>query len=56
MRALICVWLLLAFAAETVLAAHTEVTVTLARDGEPAATIVIAKEPTRAAHFAACEL
>ena len=38
----------------TALASPVEVT--LAREGQPAATIVIAKEPTRAAQFAAYEL
>ena len=37
-------------------AAAPAVALTLARDGAPAATIVIAKQPTRAAQFAACEL
>ncbi|MHB8968900.1 MAG: DUF4838 domain-containing protein [Pirellulaceae bacterium] len=40
----------------TLAAVPAEVQVTLARDGHPAATIVIAKKPTRAAQFAACEL
>ena len=40
----------------TALAAPAEVELTLARDGKPAATIVIAREATRAAQFAACEL
>jgi len=37
-------------------AAPSEVTVTLSRDGKPAATIVVVKDATRAAQFAAAEL
>ena len=54
MRFTICLGLLTVLAAETVFAAETAVT--LARDGHPAATIVIAAQPTRAAQFAAYEL
>ena len=56
MRTVFCVWLSVVLAVEMAFAAQSEVTVTLARDGEPAATIVIAVEPTRAAQFAAYEL
>jgi hypothetical protein len=56
MRILLPVCLLAALAAETALAAPAEVKLTLAQDGKPAATIVVATQPTRAAQFAACEL
>ncbi|NUQ61121.1 MAG: DUF4838 domain-containing protein [Pirellulales bacterium] len=53
MRLFLCLSILLcsapAFAAD-------DATLTLARDGRPAATIVLAQEPTRAAQFAAFEL
>ncbi len=56
MRTVFCVWLSVVLAVKMALAAQSEVTVALARDGEPVATIVIAKEPTRVAQFAAYEL
>ena len=57
MRPLLGVCLLTVMTTGTTLAAvPAEVQVTLARDGQPAATIVIAKKPTRAAQFAAYEL
>ena len=56
MRTLLPVCLLTAMATGTAFAAPAEVTVTLAQEGKPAATIVIARQPTRAAQFAACEL
>ena len=56
MRSLIGSCLLGIIAMGTALAGASDSLQTLARDGEPAATIVIAKEPTRAAQFAAYEL
>jgi hypothetical protein len=56
MQILFPVSLLTAFAAGTVFAAPAQVTFTLAQHGKPAATIVIAKQPTRVAQFAAYEL
>ena len=53
---LLPMYLLAAMATTTAAAASAEVTLTLAQAGKPAATIVIAKQPTRAAQFAAYEL
>ena len=56
MRSLLPACLLTAFVSTTASAAPAEVKLTLAQDGHPAATIVIAKDATRAAQFAAYEL
>lgn len=56
MRSLFAGCALTLAATSTALAAPPDVTLTLAREGHPAATIVVAKQPTRAAQFAACEL
>ncbi|MDY0169086.1 MAG: DUF4838 domain-containing protein [Thermoguttaceae bacterium] len=48
--------LLAAHAATCLADATAQVALTLSRDGKPAATIVTAQQPTRAARFAACEL
>jgi hypothetical protein len=48
--------LLVALATTTAFAGPPDIPLTLARDGKPAATVVLAREPTRAAQFAACEL
>ena len=56
MRIVILVGLLAALAGGRLFAAAPEATLILSQNGRPAATIVIAKEPTRAAQFAACEL
>jgi hypothetical protein len=56
MRTLLTVCLLTTLPTITALAAPGEVAFTLSRDGKPAATLVLAKEPTRAAQFAAREL
>ena len=56
MRTLFTVCLLAAMTTVTASAAPAEARVTLAQDGKPVATIVIAKEATRAAQFAAYEL
>jgi hypothetical protein len=56
MRIRFTMCLLTAMAASTACAAPGEVKLTLARDGQPAATIVMAQQPTRAAQFAAHEL
>jgi hypothetical protein len=53
---LLPLYLLAAAATATTAAAPAEAALTLARDGKPAATIVIAQQPTRAAQFAAYEL
>jgi hypothetical protein len=55
-RSLLPLSLLAAVAAPAAFAAPAEVKLTLSQDGRPAATIVIAKQATRAAQFAACEL
>ena len=46
----------MALATGTAMAASAETTLVLAHNGEPAATIVIAQQPTRASQFAAHEL
>jgi hypothetical protein len=56
MRILLRLFSLAALLTGTARAASAEVTVTLARDGQPAATIALANQPTRAAQFAAGEL
>lgn len=56
MRSLFAGCALTLAATSTALAAPPDVTLTLAQEGHPAATIVVAKQPTRAAQFAACEL
>ena len=56
MRSLLSICLFGAVAMETAVAAADDVALTLTRDGKPAATIVIAQQPTRAAQFAAYEL
>ena len=56
MRALLSVWLLTAASQGVMSPAQPEVALTLAENGKPAATLVIAKEPTRVAQFAAFEL
>ena len=56
MRTLFTVCLLAAMTTVTASTAPAEARVTLAQDGKPVATIVIAKEATRAAQFAAYEL
>ncbi len=50
------IYVLAVLATGTAFAAPADITVTLAQDGQPTATIVIAKEPTRSAQFAAYEL
>lgn len=56
MRILPFVWVIWVLATGTISAAQADITVTLAQDGKAAATIVISKEPTRVAQFAAYEL
>ncbi len=56
MQVLLPICWLAAVASETAFADPAAVTVTLAQAGKPAATLVIAKQPTRVAQFAAYEL
>lgn len=56
MRTALFVSHVMALATGTAMAASAETTLVLARNGKPAATIVIAQQPTRASQFAAHEL
>jgi len=56
MRTLLGVFVVALLASETARGGSADATLTLAQDGTPSATIVVARQPTRAAQFAAYEL